>query len=84
MEEGKCRIIDLANGPLHRRIRQKRRQRSSLLVEEYGGVILIFCDFRKWAHCNRLAIFLLVQFLKIGEFWRVRSKVFILKKSQGA
>ena len=28
----------------------------------------LFCDFRKRAHCYRLAIFLWVQFQKIGEF----------------
>ena len=30
----------------------------------------LFCDFRKRAHCYRLAIFLWFQFQKIGEFWR--------------
>ena len=30
----------------------------------------LFCDFRKRAHCYRLAIFLWVQFQKIGEFCR--------------
>ena len=48
----------------------------------------LFCDFQKRAHCYRLAIFLWVQFQKIGEFCcvrarRTRSKIFIFKKSQG-
>ena len=42
-----------------------------------------FSDFRKWAHCNRLVLFLWVQLKKIVEFCRMRGKVFIFKKSQG-
>ena len=38
-------------------------------------MILIFCDFRKWAYCCRFAKLLSVHFQKIG-------KVFIFKKSQ--
>ena len=33
----------------------------------------LFFDFRKWAHCYQLALFLWVKFQKIDEFFQVRT-----------